>query len=119
MCCGSWLRRPDARRPSYEDEIAGVHRRAVLQRDQLVVVAGPGGVLPRVRGAGLREGGAACRRAEAGEAEAVAHACAVAGEVADGVAIGLARREREGIVATISGEQVVSTLSIQHVVAGV
>src|SRR5438309_2063076 len=90
---------------SHEHVIAGVDRGAVLQRDDLDVAVKAGVDLPLVAGTYLREGRALRCGAEAREVQAVARRHAVAAEVGDHVAGGLAGGEHEGVVAAVAGEQ--------------
>ena len=57
--------------------------------------------------------------AVADEAQRIARPRAVAGEVHDGVAVGLPDVEHEGVVAGVAGEDVGAALTVEHVVAGI
>ena len=63
--------------------------------------------------------GEARTRAVADEAQRIARRRAVAGEVHDGVAVGLPDVEHEGVVAGVAGEDVGSALTVERVVAGI
>src|SRR5262245_47902114 len=83
-----------------EHEVAHVHRGGVGEGDHLVVAVKSGVDLP-LGGVELGEGRALRRGAEAQKLEAVATRSAIAGEVEDRVAIGLAGSEHEGVITGI------------------
>ena len=92
-----------------------VDRRGVAERDDVVRGAAVVVDLP-VRRVDVGEAGT---RAVADEVERIARRRAVAGEVHDGVAVGLADVEHEGVVAGIAGENVGAALAVERVVAGI
>src|SRR5262245_57290878 len=95
----TWLAANNCLAPALdEDEIAGVHRGAVGEPDDLVVAVDAGVDLPVVR-IDLGEARAHRRDAEAGELQEVAGRRAVAVKVDDAVAVDLAGAEHEGVVA--------------------
>ena len=85
------------------------------ERDDLVRGAAVVVDLP-MRGVDLGEGRA---RAVADELQRIPRRRAVAGEVDDGVAVGLPDIEYEGVVAGIAGEHVGAALAVERVVAGI
>src|SRR5437016_2767844 len=74
---------------SHEEEIACMHRCAVLQRDDLVMSVQPRVDLPLVGCADLRECCTLCRCSKADKQEAVTHTSSVTGKVGDHVTTGL------------------------------
>ena len=97
-------------RKSLASIAAPLHERDDVVRGAAVVVDLP------VRRVDVGEAGA---RAVADEVERIARGRAIAGEVHDGVAVGLADIEHEGVVAGVAGENVGAALAVERVVAGI
>src|SRR5262245_36470793 len=103
---------------STEEIVVDMNRGAVVERDALVVAVEPGVDLPLIGGADLREGRAARGGAEADKLQGVADASAVAGEVVEDVAAGLAGAEDEEVVAAQTIERV-GTAAADAIIAGI